>query len=430
MSLTPQQLAKIREKEASTPEALRRNPYTRYTEGWFHVTLRVREDAPILGFITGDAAAPDGSATAPRSVLSPLGEKVEEVWRRVHIYHPMCECDELKVMPDHLHALLHLLPGNREHLGSIINGLMIGGTHCYWDTLGIPWREMRQQKDAAASAASFSPAEYKAQEKSLRAQWQDSDHTRSFRGPALLVHGYNDVEAVSPEEIEIKREYIRNNPRKHVITRSKRDRFSIHRQRTSRNWHLDAVKRGLCADRFFSRDAAALSDALTAVLPRLNTAQLLSEGAAPSAAPLSPAAVPPLRLDIVGNVSLLAAERKLPLICHRSDAALFERQREAVLQAAREGAVIVSAFISPKERDIMKALLQEFRPVVEIMDNGFSDRYKPTGKSFYATAEDRLCQITPWTHLYQRDVKVTREMCMVMNELVRIISTEQEDWWK
>ena len=48
-------------------------------------------------------------------------------------------------MPEHLHALLHLLPDNKGHLGRIINGLMIGCTHAYWDTLGIQWREMREQ---------------------------------------------------------------------------------------------------------------------------------------------------------------------------------------------------------------------------------------------------------------------------------------------
>ncbi len=409
MSLTPEQIAKIREKEKSTPDALKRNPLNDYTEGWFHVTLNVRGDAPVLGFLEGDADAPDGTANAPRCVLTPLGKAVEDVWRTVSSFHPMCECEEVQVMPEHLHALLHLSPANSEHLGIIINGLMIGGTHCYWDTLGIPWREMRRQKDATASPNGKG---HKALDKALRAQWQDPDHTRSLRGPALFTRGYNDVEAVTPEEVEIKREYIRNNPRKRLITRSKRNRFTVSRNQHSRNWHIDAVRHGLFADQFFARNPLALERAFATVLPRLN-------GSTSS-----------FHLDVVGNISLLAAERKLPLICHRADAFRFEQQKAAVLQAARDGAVIISAFISPKERDILKQLLQERLPVVEVIDNGFSDRYKPAGQSFYAMAEERLCQITPWTYLYQRDVTVNREMCMVMNELVRVISTEKEDWWK
>lgn len=82
MSLTPEQIAKIRQKAEQTPDALKRNPLSSYTEGWFHVTLNVRDEAPVLGYIVGNADAPDGSENAPRSVLTELGKKVEESWNR------------------------------------------------------------------------------------------------------------------------------------------------------------------------------------------------------------------------------------------------------------------------------------------------------------------------------------------------------------
>lgn len=72
MSLTPEQIAKIRKKEAETPDALKRNPLNKYTEGWFHVTLNVRNDAPLLGYITGDINAEDGEKDAPRCELTEL----------------------------------------------------------------------------------------------------------------------------------------------------------------------------------------------------------------------------------------------------------------------------------------------------------------------------------------------------------------------
>lgn len=480
MSLPPEQIAKIRAKEASTPDALKRNPLNNYTEGWFHVTLNVRDESPVLGYIIGDADAPEASANAPRCALTALGKEVEKEWKGIGRYYPLCVCEAIQVMPEHLHALLHLLPGNKGHLGRIINGLMIGCTHHYWDTLGIPWREMRKELEETlkrqTGGNNASTALVSAQSKALRAQWQDRDHTRSFRGPALLCRGYNDVEAVTEEEIEIKRQYIRNNPRKRLITRSKKDRFTVKRDKYSQNWHIDAVRRGLCADRFFARDPLAMERALANIIPRLNcrtssgnsssgvattgfsTSGVASTGFSSDVATtgfssgvantgfssdvantgslstvingLGGDILPTLSLDYVGNGALLAAKRKLPLICHRADASRFEQQREAVLQAARDGAVIVSAFISPKEREIMKQLLQELLPVIEVVDNGFAERYKPIGKSFYAVAEERLCQITPWSYEYQRDVSVNREMCMVMNELVRVISTEKEDWWK
>lgn len=82
MSLTPEQIAKIRQKAEQTPDALKRNPLSSYTEGGFHVTLNVRDESPVLGYIVGSADAPDGSENAPRCVLTELGKKVEESWNR------------------------------------------------------------------------------------------------------------------------------------------------------------------------------------------------------------------------------------------------------------------------------------------------------------------------------------------------------------
>ncbi|MCQ2333360.1 MAG: hypothetical protein MJZ88_01960, partial [Paludibacteraceae bacterium] len=69
-------------------------------------------------------------------------------------------------------------------------------------------------------------------------------------------------------------------------------------------------------------------------------------------------------------------------------------------------------------------------PMIEIMDNGFSGRYKPYGKAFYACAENKLVQISPWQYLYQRESKINREMCLVMNELSLTICQCGDDWWK
>lgn len=160
-------------------------------------------------------------------------------------------------------------------------------------------------------------------------------------------------------------------------------------------------------------------------------------------------------IDLVGNMELL--KRPLfPLVCHRADAHLFEQQKAAVLKVAMEqGGVIVTAGVSPKEREIVKQLQQELLPVIEVMDNGFSERYKPTGKAFYAVAEQRRLEVSPWQYEYRhqemqpvKDAQgnpildanghpemeevpdISREMCMVMNELVRMITKIEDDWWK
>ena len=445
MPLTPEQLAKIAQKDAALPAALKRNATTNYYEGYFFITLNTRNYAPILSFITGRPDAPDDAPDAPACEYTELGRKVMAVWQSVPRFHPQVEIIAAEAMPDHFHGLLRLLPGNRKHLGHLVGSFMGGCTHGYWDTLGIDWRKDRAER--LAKGAHALPPD------------RDRDHTCSFRGPSLFVRGYNDMEAVTPEQVQTKLRYIREQARRALIKGTLRDRFLVHRSCTARGWTLDTIRRGLRADRFYAHNPDRLEHILRSLLPRIpmlpaivsaspsasssasssaspSASSSASSSASPSASSsASPTASPsasspkPL-LSYVGCSALLSAERKLPLVCHRSDAPFFERQRDAVLRAAREGAVIVSAFVSPKEREIGRLLLMEQLPVIEVCDNGFGDRYKPSGKSFYACAENRLVQISPWNYEYCPDLAVNREVCLVMNELARVIAGVGDGWWK
>ena len=425
MPLTPEQLAKIAQKDAALPAALKRNATTNYYEGYFFITLNTRNYAPILSFITGRPDAPDDAPDAPACEYTELGRKVMAVWQSVPRFHPQVEIIAAEAMPDHFHGLLRLLPGNRKHLGHLVGSFMGGCTHGYWDTLGIDWRKDRAER--LAKGAHALPPD------------RDRDHTRSFRGPSLFVRGYNDMEAVTPEQVQTKLRYIREQARRALIKGTFRDRFLVHRSCTARGWTLDTIRQGLRADRFYAHNPDRLEHILRSLLPRIpmlpaivsaspSASPSASSSASPSASPS--ASSPKPLLSYVGCSALLSAERKLPLVCHRSDAPFFERQRDAVLRAAREGAVIVSAFVSPKEREIGRLLLMEQLPVIEVCDNGFGDRYKPSGKSFYACAENRLVQISPWNYEYCPDLAVNREVCLVMNELARVIAGVGDGWWK
>ena len=439
MPLTPEQLAKIAQKDAALPAALKRNATTNYYEGYFFITLNTRNYAPILSFITGRPDAPDDAPDAPACEYTELGRKVMAVWQTVPRFHPQVEIIAAEAMPDHFHGLLRLLPGNRKHLGHLVGSFMGGCTHGYWDTLGIDWRKDRAER--LAKGAHALPPD------------RDRDHTCSFRGPSLFVRGYNDMEAVTPEQVQTKLRYIREQARRALIKGTLRDRFLVHRSCTARGWTLDTIRRGLRADRFYAHNPDRLEHILRSLLPRIPMLPAIvsaspsappsaSSSASPSASPSafpsaspsasasSSASSPKPLLSYVGCSALLSAERKLPLVCHRSDAPFFERQRDAVLRAAREGAVIVSAFVSPKEREIWRLLLMEQLPVIEVCDNGFGDRYKPSGKSFYACAENRLVQISPWNYEYCPDLAVNREVCLVMNELARVIAGVGDGWWK
>ncbi|MCF0218252.1 MAG: hypothetical protein HUK14_00570 [Muribaculaceae bacterium] len=67
------------------------------------------------------------------------------------------------------------------------------------------------------------------------------------------------------------------------------------------------------------------------------------------------------------------------------------------------------------------------------MINGFADRYRPAGKAFYSVAENRHVQLSCWTYRYlptDAGKPLSREMCLVTNELTRLISGVGDCRWK
>lgn len=419
MPLTEEQRKRIAEKEASLKESLRRDSLTDYFEGYFFVTLNVRDEAPILSTIEGNPEAKPGDKDAPHISLTDLGKGVDKCWNSIPNFYPNVTLLDYSIMPEHFHGLLYMQRVEKKHLGRVINGFMIGCTHEYWDTLGIPWREMKSDAQVGSTSQHTGTPKGSAIARPSQGgkndpKWQDKDHTRSLRGPALFQRGYNDVEPITEKEVEIKKEYIRTQAERRLIKSAHHDRFHIFRNQHSNSWTIETIKEAISTDPFFSRNALKREEAIQKVLTRIS---LSPKDSTPS-------------IDYLGNRQLLANPNKRPLICHRADATLFDQQKQATLDAARQGAVIVSAFISPRERDIHNLLMQEQLPFIEIMDNGFSQRYKPTGKTFYACGENRLVQLTPWTYQYSKQSLITREMCLTMNAFVRIISKEDDNWWK
>ena len=90
MSLTPEQLAKIQQKESTLPDALRRDALTNYREGYFFVTINTRGYAPILSYISGRADANDGAEDEPRCVYTGLSGKVLGMFFLFHSILYLC----------------------------------------------------------------------------------------------------------------------------------------------------------------------------------------------------------------------------------------------------------------------------------------------------------------------------------------------------
>ena len=89
--------------------------------------------------------------------------------------------------------------------------------------------------------------------------------------------------------------------------------------------------------------------------------------------------------------------------------------------AARQGAVMVSPFISKQEQEVMAVLLKEELPFIYIADNGFREYYKPSAALFDAVAAKRVLILSPWE--YDADKKhVSRADCVAMNKMAEEIA--------
>jgi hypothetical protein len=131
----------------------------------------------------------------------------------------------------------------------------------------------------------------------------------------------------------------------------------------------------------------------------------------------------------VGNMVLLQAARYATVHVRRAmvDAAaqgdsqpLRDYMNGCVL-AARQGTVMVSPFISPKEKAVKAVLIAEQHPFIVLATNGFRDYYKPPGDLFDAVSAGRVLILSPWEYDATRQ-HISRADCAALNVMAEQIA--------
>ena len=138
--------------------------------------------------------------------------------------------------------------------------------------------------------------------------------------------------------------------------------------------------------------------------------------------------------DGVGNVALLMAEHFEPVhvrstmvkAAEQGHAESLRNYMNGCVLAARKGVVMVSPFISPQEKQVMQVLLQEQRPFVLLADNGFRDYYKPADDLFDACADGRLLILSPWPYDGGKR-HISRSECVALNAMAEEICNSLND---
>lgn len=442
--------------------------YTR--PGVYHITLHVADSlGQPFGAVVGDLFAPDGSANAPRVALSPVGQVVEhELLTAIPAYYPMIEIQDYIIMPDHLHFLVEVTGiiisrnGKTMPLGQVIAGFKKGCNKRYWEMTAMTAGGQGEIRAGGQTAAHTVPSGFPAGNAAplaaplaasasapsgsvpggFPAGYKVPSNSTTGR-PPLFDAGYCDVMPVDAAQLATQRAYIAGNPRSRLLRSSHRAWLSTRRGGIDTALSLSAL-RG-----YLERECPAsqvTAEVLASIEGQLLTAPAKSGGqtaapTAPSGSPAGVAAAAPsapsaaaarfIACDSFGNRSLLTERRCLPVVCHRKDAARFATQKARCLDEAAKGAVLVSARISPKEREIIEESVNHGFPVILIHDNGFADHYHPSAAHLDLCSAGRLLIITPWQYHYRpKGEAITVPECKTMNCVAQALCRTKDSWWK
>ena len=350
------------------------------------ITMTTEGRRPLLGTLAGNADAPAGSTDAPHIVLTPLGERVRQAWLDNERYYPGVTVLATMVMPDHLHGILFIREEATVNLGTIIKGFKAGCNKAYREILGLTRGgsierqegalprgcSMERQEGALPRGGSIErqgglPSAYA--DSTCQQQQQLQRRPAPGKGKRDREHGllwgpqYNDHILEGAGELQRWRDYLRDNPRRLAIRRAHREYFRVQFNVT--------------------------------VAGRTYTA--------------------------IGNRFLLDYPQKMQVQCSRSlTPAEIEAEVNRKKGLAEKGVVMVSPGISDGEKAVMDAILEARRPQIFLTPRGFNEYSRPGHRYYEACAEGRFLILAPWPH-NNREVPLTRQMCLELNEMAREI---------
>ena len=343
------------EKKASMT---RRDSHHDYTERrMYMVTMVVEGRYPVFGRLVGDPFAERGTSNEPRIELSALGQAVEREWLGISRYFPQIEVRAVQMMPDHLHGILFVKERLPVHLGQVISGFKAG---CRKAQKALAGAEAGLALEAAEPL--LTENRRMMGEKGLAASPQvkalpSRNGSQPYR--PLFAKGYNDLILRSYDELAVWENYLRDNPRRLLMKRARPD------------WLRP----------FFGLQIGSQT------------------------------------YSGIGNRQLLAAPKRMAVrVSRRLSDSEIAAETARYLEAARQGAVLVSPAISPGEKHVMRAAFEANLPTIVIMENGFTPLSKPQGEQFDACARGRLLMLAPWEH-HNEMKKITSEHCRQMNLL-------------
>ena len=305
--------------------------------GIYHITMVVSSREDLLGTLV----IPNDDPEQAHVVLSALGEEIKDCVKTIPDHHPEIQILALRMMPDHVHFILHVKRKMNIGIKAAVRG--------FWQGAKIIGR---------AYTSSIAPNDIRDNKRRIDPVFSEKPFIRPMSHKGQLQSMIR---------------YVLMNPQRLATKRLKPGYFYVQKDVEIGGRTYEAV----------------------------------------------------------GNIKLLQAARKEPVHVrsmwvkdakeHGDDKALRDYKNGRVL-AAREGAVMVSPFISEHEREVLEVLLKEKHSIIYIADNGFGQYFKPSDGLFDAVEEGRLLILSPWPYDPKKR-NVSRAECIAMNKMAEEIAT-------
>ena len=351
--------------------------------GIYHLTLTVPSREPLLGTLF----IPDNDPQQASIQRTELGEQLVETLLAHPTFFPEIRILQFCLMPDHLHAILHVTRPMKESINVVVRSFWQGAKklgRAYSASLSTPSLSISSASHAAPCLSlSISPESHSGHPVSLSI----TPASHAAPCPSLSITPASHAGTLDP--IFTERPFIRPLSRRGQL----QSMFTYIKHNPQRL----ATKR--------------LMPGFFRVQEGIDIAGRSYSG--------------------VGNIRLLHNKCFAPVHVrsmwvkdaeqHGNAQPLRDYMNGCIL-SARQGTIMVSPFISPKEKEVLSVLLAEKLPFILLSDNGFRDYYKPSDALFDAVAEGRVLILSPWEHDPDK-LHISREDCVALNGMAEEICT-------
>ncbi len=404
-------------------QILRARWHDYYDKGFYMITMNVEDRASRpFGEIVGDS---EDTACVK---LTPLGSRVAEVLSGLQQFYPEIEVVHSVVMPDHCHLLIEVQATMAKHLGAVVRAIKSvttkaylqaldaaeGGFHLLNRDLSKAQHQRDRQADAnIAAQVGGSTAAVAGASGGLSATTSAHVSGGAVGGsssapiyvPGLWAEGYHDRIVTRYGQIATLKRYITRNPaRLWLKYHADSSLMAVHdvripialelaQQMKDFALYWDAHRPKVQSPFAFRHDGTVYARTYLELVQKFLRKKRNAPTTHQSSTPLPPASghgagsqqddaiTPFLALRVCGNYALLDAGR--PLVRVRiSRSVTREQLQDEMLRllslCEREGAVLVSPFISWSEKEVLKAARMNGYPHIVVMGEAMPHVFKPS----------------------------------------------------